>query len=152
MKYTSYTLFGLAALADASEKRVGQATAYSSNSAGNYKLSSISPPVQRGGSSGSESTWKLNIDDTISGHKQTIVGFGAAVTDATVTSFNTLSSSTLQRLLSELMTGASANFALLRHTIGASDLSGDPAYTYDDNGGSVTWVTVELRWLKCWLL
>ncbi|KAJ5111506.1 Endo-1-6-beta-D-glucanase neg1 [Penicillium argentinense] len=51
----------------------------------------ISPPVQRGGSSVSESTWKISIDDTNCGHKQTIVGFGAAVTDATVTSFNTLS-------------------------------------------------------------
>lgn len=34
------------------------------------------------------------------------------------------------------MTSAGADFSLMRHTIGASDLSGDPAYTYDDNGGS----------------
>jgi glucosylceramidase len=33
------------------------------------------------------------------------------------------------------MTSAGADFSLMRHTIGASDLSGDPAYTYDDNGG-----------------
>jgi glucosylceramidase len=117
-------------------KRATAASAYCSNSDGNYKLSPIAPPVQGSGSPGSESTWKLSIDDTPSGHKQTIVGFGAAVTDATVTSFNTLSSSTLQQLLNELMTGAGAGFALLRHTIGASDLSGDPSYTYDDNGNS----------------
>lgn len=33
-----------------------------------------------------------------------------------------------------MMTSASANFRLMRHTIGASDLSGDPAYAYDGNG------------------
>lgn len=139
MKSTVYTLLGLAAVSQASpaEKRAGTASAFSSNSAGNYKLSSIATPVQGAGSPGSESTWKLTIDDTSSGHKQTIVGFGAAVTDATVISFNTLSSSSLQTLLNQLMTGSGADFSLMRHTIGASDLSNDPAYTYDDNGGSV---------------
>jgi glucosylceramidase len=115
--------------------RAAGAQAYASNSAGNYKLSSIAAPVQGNGSPG-PSTWNLSIDDTSSGYKQKITGFGAAVTDATVTSFNELSSSTLNELLNELMTSAGANFALMRHTIGASDLSGDPAYTYDDNGGN----------------
>ncbi|CEJ57397.1 Putative Beta-1,6-glucanase [Penicillium brasilianum] len=137
MVYAAWTLLGLAVLGHAApEKRAGSASAYSSNSAGNYKLSSVAAPVQGSGSPGSESTWKLSIDDTSSGHKQTIVGFGAAVTDATVTSFNTLSSSNLQTLLQDLMTSSGADFSLMRHTIGASDLSGDPAYTYDDNGGS----------------
>lgn len=112
------------------------ATAYASNSAGNYKLTSIAAPVQGAGSPGSESTWNLSIDDTSSGYKQKITGFGAAVTDATVASFNELSASTLSQLLNELMTGAGASFSLMRHTIGASDLSADPAYTYDDNGGN----------------
>lgn len=53
----------------------------------------------------------------------------------TVTSFNTLSEDTLSELLNTIMTSDGANFSLMRHTIGASDLSGDPAYTYDDNGG-----------------
>ncbi|PTU22257.1 hypothetical protein P175DRAFT_0507125 [Aspergillus ochraceoroseus IBT 24754] len=119
------------------EHATSAASAYCSNSGGNYKLSSVAAPVQGSGNPGSESTWKLSVDDTATGHKQTIVGFGAAVTDATVTSFNTLSSSSLQELLNELMTSNGANFALMRHTIGASDLSGDPAYTYDDNGGTV---------------
>lgn len=132
---TVVSLLSLAAVSYALEKRAS-ASAYSSNSAGNYKLSSITAPVQGAGDPGSTSTWKLSIDDTSSGHKQTIVGFGGAVTDATVTSFNTLSSSDLQDLLNTLMTDSGANFALMRHTIGASDLSGDPAYTYDDNGGS----------------
>jgi O-glycosyl hydrolase len=118
------------------EARASSAQAYASNSNGQYKLSSIAAPVQGAGSPGSESTWKLSIDDTSSGYKQKITGFGAAVTDATVTTFNTLSSSTLSQLLNELMTSAGADFALMRHTIGASDLSGDPAYTYDDNGGA----------------
>lgn len=111
------------------------ASAFASNSAGNLKLSSIAAPVQGPGTPG-PSTWKLSIDDTPSGHKQTITGFGAAVTDATVTSFNTLSSASLSSLLSQLMTSAGADFSLMRHTIGASDLSGDPAYTYDDNGNN----------------
>lgn len=136
MRHTICAILGFAALSYAAEKRANSASAYSSNSGGNYKLSPIAAPVQGSGDPGSESTWKLSIDDTSSGHKQTIVGFGAAVTDATVSSFNTLDSSTLQNLLNELMTGAGADFSLMRHTIGASDLSGDPAYTYDDNGGS----------------
>lgn len=134
--HTIFTLLGLAALSYAAEKRAASASAYSSNSAGNYKLSSITGPVKGAGDAGSESTWKLSIDDSSSGHKQTIVGFGAAVTDATVTSFGTLSSSKLQSLLNDLMTDSGAGFSLMRHTIGASDLSGDPAYTYDDNGGA----------------
>lgn len=115
--------------------RAAGAQAYASNQAGNYKLTSIAAPVQGNGSPGS-STWNLSIDDTSSGYKQKITGFGAAVTDATVTAFNELSASTLSQLLNELMTGAGASFSLMRHTIGASDLSGDPAYTYDDNGGN----------------
>ncbi|KAJ5917886.1 glucan endo-1-6-glucosidase BGN16.3 [Penicillium verhagenii] len=133
---TAVSLLGLAAVSHALEKRTS-ASAYSSNSAGTYKLTSITAPVQGAGDPGSSSTWKLTIDDTSSGYKQTIVGFGGAVTDATVTSFNTLSSANLEALLNDLMTDAGANFAMMRHTIGASDLSGDPAYTYDDNGGSV---------------
>ncbi|KAJ5730576.1 beta-1-6-glucanase [Penicillium malachiteum] len=133
---TTVALLGFAAGSYALEKRAS-ASAYSSNSAGTYKLSSITAPVQGAGDPGSSSTWKLSIDDTSSGYKQTIVGFGAAVTDATVESFNTLSDSNLQDLLNDLLTDSGASFSLMRHTIGASDLSGDPVYTYDDNGGSV---------------
>lgn len=118
-------------------KRVTTPAAYCSNSDGSYALTSITAPVQGAGSAGTESTWDLTIDDTSSGYKQTVTGFGAAVTDATVTSFNTLSSETLDELLNLLMTSAGANFNLVRHTIGASDLSGDPVYTYDDNDGAV---------------
>ncbi|KAG0645223.1 hypothetical protein D0Z07_8804 [Hyphodiscus hymeniophilus] len=115
--------------------RQAGATAFASNSGGNLKLSSVAAPVQGAGSPGS-TTWDLSIDDTSSGYKQKITGFGGAVTDATVTSFNTLSSGTLSTLLNDLMTSAGAGFSLMRHTIGASDLSADPVYTYDDNGGA----------------
>lgn len=119
-------------------KRAASASAYCSNG-NNYQLSSIPPPVQGNGSPGSESTWQLTVDDTSTGYKQSIVGFGAAVTDATVTNFNMLASSSQQSLLNDLITTSGNNgagFALMRHTVGASDLSGDPAYTYDDNGGN----------------
>lgn len=108
------------------------AAAYCTNSNLQYKVSPISAPVQGSGNPGSSSTWDLTIDDTGNGNRQIITGFGAAVTDATVSSFNSLASGTLTSLLQEL-----SHFSLLRHTIGASDLSGDPAYTYDDNGGNV---------------
>lgn len=52
--------------------------------------------------------------------------FIAAVTDATVSIFNALSSSQQASLLNDLFTtstNAGAGFNLLRHTIGASDLS-----------------------------
>lgn len=107
------------------------AAAYCTNSDLTYKLSSIAAPVQGSGNAGSSSTWALTVDDTGNGNRQSITGFGAAVTDATVTSFDSLASETLTTLLQEL-----SHFSLMRHTIGASDLSGDPAYTYDDNGGN----------------
>ena len=113
------------------------AAAYCSDESGNYKLSPITAPVMVKNSSSvgwnssstqasnSSSTWKLTINDTPSGYKQKITGFGAEITDATVESFNTLSSDQLESLLN----------TMFRHTIGASDLSADPAYTYDDNNG-----------------
>lgn len=66
---------------------------------------------------------------------QTVTGFGATVTDATVESFNMLSSSALQELLSDIFTtsGDGIGLSLMRHTIGASDLS-PSVYTYNDNG------------------
>jgi glucosylceramidase len=109
--------------------------AFASNSAGTYKLSAVAAPVRGTGSPGSSSTWKLSINDQASGHKQTIAGFGAAVTDATVAVFNALPADKLSSLLNQLMTDAGANFQLMRHTIASSDLSADPAYSYDDNGG-----------------
>ena len=100
-----------------------------------YQLSRIRGPLQ-GNTTGGNSDWNLSIDDTPSGHKQTVTGFGAAVTDATVTSMNSLPNDQLNNLLDDLFGADGVQFSLLRHTIGASDLSADPVYTYDDNGGN----------------
>ncbi|KAI1171880.1 beta-1,6-glucanase Neg1 [Nemania sp. FL0916] len=113
------------------------AAAWASSSDGAYKLSSWQAPVQGTGSPGSYSTWSFTVNDGSSGHKQTVKGFGAAVTDATVSVFNGLSSASQTSLLNSLLTSSGAGFSLFRHTIASSDLSADPAYTYDDNGGSV---------------
>lgn len=113
------------------------ASAYCTSKDTTYKLSSFDAPVSGAGDANGMSTWSLTVDDTSAGHKQKITGFGAAVTDATVSTFNALSDDDLATLLNTLMTGSGADFSLMRHTIAASDLSADPAYSYDDNGGSV---------------
>jgi O-glycosyl hydrolase len=111
------------------------ASSYCSDSSGKYQLESITAPVEGYGDPGPTAhTWNLTIDDTVSGYKQIIKGFGATVTDATVASFNNQTNSTLDKLLNYLLTDDGANFSLMRHTIGSSDLS-PVTYTYDDNNG-----------------
>ncbi|EFX00566.1 O-glycosyl hydrolase [Grosmannia clavigera kw1407] len=113
--------------------------AFCTSEDGQYKLSALTVPVLNDTSEqfGADSTWSLSVDDTSSGYKQRITGFGAAVTDATVAVFGALNDSMLDTLLSELLTtrasDAAVGFRLFRHTIASSDLSADPAYTYDDN-------------------
>ncbi|KAJ4391022.1 Endo-1,6-beta-D-glucanase neg1 [Gnomoniopsis smithogilvyi] len=119
------------------EQRDGTAASYCSSSDGTYALTSFDAPVSGTGDASNLSTWQLSVDDTSSGYKQKITGFGAAVTDATVAVFNSLSDDKLSELLDTLLTSSGADFGLLRHTIGSSDLSADPAYSYDDNGGNV---------------
>ncbi|KAI0888524.1 glycoside hydrolase family 30 protein [Annulohypoxylon maeteangense] len=118
--------------------RVGQAAAqaFTTTSDLKNKLSAVDPPLPGIGNPGGASTWSLSIDDTEAGYKQKISGFGGSVTDATVTVLNALSSDLRSQLLKELLTSDGANLSLLRHTIAASDLSGPPAYTYDDNSNS----------------
>ncbi|KAI0173087.1 glycoside hydrolase family 30 protein [Hypoxylon sp. FL1284] len=109
------------------------AQAYASTSDLTHKLTAVDAPVSGSGSPGDASQWSLSIDDSNAGYKQTIKGFGGSVTDATVTVINALASDQRSQLLRELLTDDGANFSLLRHTIAASDLSGPPAYTYDDS-------------------
>lgn len=131
------TLFSNSASAASLVKsRASPASAYYSSSDGKYALTSFDVPVSGTGDSNGLSRWTLNVDDTSSGFKQKITGFGAAVTDATVATFNSLPDDKLSELLDTLMTSSGANFGLMRHTIASSDLSADPAYSYDDNGGS----------------
>lgn len=112
------------------------AAAYCSSSDSVYQLSSVDAPVSGAdGNTDGLDTWSLSVDDSSAGHKQTIKGFGAAVTDATVSVFNELGDDDLATLLDTLMTSNGADFGVMRHTIGASDLTGDPVYTYDDNNG-----------------
>ncbi|KAI0441582.1 glycoside hydrolase family 30 protein [Xylaria telfairii] len=138
--YTSFlTLLAVSqalALPSAStvQSRAAAPAAYVTTSDLSRKLSSAAAPVSGRGTGGS-STWDLTIDDTASGHKQTIIGFGGSVTDATVTVMNALSTDKRNQLIRELLTQDGADFSFLRHTIASSDLSGPPAYTYDDAGG-----------------
>ncbi|OIW33048.1 putative beta-1,6-glucanase Neg1 [Coniochaeta ligniaria NRRL 30616] len=110
--------------------------AYASTADGKYKISPYSAPVLGPGSPGNSSTWDLSIDDTPSGYKQKVTGFGAALTETTVDVFDKLPADQLAQLLKELMTSEGNNFAIMRHTIGSSDLSPEPAMSYDDNGGN----------------
>lgn len=114
---------------------VNAASSFASSADGRYQLSAAQAPVLNAANPGIDN-WKFTIKEK-TGKKQTVKGFGAAVTDATVTAFNKLSASARTQLLNDLMTPSGINFNLLRHTIASSDLSGDPAYTYDDAGGNV---------------
>lgn len=119
------------------EPRASAASAYCSSRDGTYTLTPFDAPVPGPGTANGQSTWALSVDDTAAGHKQQITGFGAAVTDATVATFNSLPAEKLDALLATLMTSAGADFSLVRHTIASSDLSADPAYSYADSGPSM---------------
>lgn len=134
---TAALLASSASAAALERPRSSTATSYCSSGDSVYQLSPFDAPVSGAGSAGGLSTWQLTVDDTSSGYKQEITGFGAAVTDATVSVFNTLSDDDLSTLLTTLLTSSGADFGMMRHTIASSDLSADPVYTYDDNGGAV---------------
>lgn len=106
-------------------------SATASSSDGQLKLSPADAPVKGAGNPGSASTWKLTVDDTPSGRRQQVTGFGAAVTDATVAVFKALSGDQRAAALRDLFSADGLGFSLMRHTIGSSDLSGN-VYTYDD--------------------
>ena len=119
------------------QPRQSSAQAFASSSDLSLALSSYSAPTLNGGNQGSISkTWQLTVDDTPSGHKQSVTGFGAAITDSTVSVFNSLSSSAQSQLLQDLFTSNGVDFSLMRHTIASSDLSPN-SYTYDDSNGQV---------------
>lgn len=122
--------------------------AFCSNAAGSYKVDNITAPSKFNAGSNTNinivpswstnaniTAWNLTVDDSESGYKQVVTGFGATVTDATVSSLSLQSNETQKAILQQLVTGDGANFTLIRHTIGSSDLSSE-AYTYDDNNGA----------------
>ncbi|KAF2217435.1 glycoside hydrolase family 30 protein [Cercospora zeae-maydis SCOH1-5] len=121
------------------QTRQSAASAICSNYNGTYRLTRLTAPARGSGSPPAGATlWNLSLNDTSAAYRQSVTGFGAAITDATVVNWNKLSSNQQTSLMNVLMTSGpanSANFSLMRHTIGSSDLSAT-AYTYDDNNGS----------------
>lgn len=115
-----------------------RASAIASNYNGTYKLTNITAPARGAGTQPAGSQpWGLFLNDTAAAYRQNVTGFGAAVTDATVVNWNRLTSAQQTSLMNVLMTAGqsnSANFSLMRHTIGGSDMSATN-YTYDDNNG-----------------
>jgi glucosylceramidase len=133
MLLSALTVLATTSIGALAAERRAAAQSWTSTADGRYKLSSYDAPVIGGGNPGLDN-WKFTIRE--SALKQEIKGFGAAVTDGTVTAFNRLSSGQRAEVLRDLTTDSGINFNLMRHTIASSDLSGDPAYTYDDNGGN----------------
>lgn len=112
-------------------RRQSGPSAIVSSSDGQYKLSPGTAPVQGAGDPGSGSTWSIRVDDTASGHKQSVTGFGAAITDATVSVFNALPAAQRAAAMHDVFSSDGLGFSLMRHTIAASDLSAT-VYSYDD--------------------
>lgn len=69
-------------------KRQTSAESYVTSSDGKYSLSSYTAPVSGAGSTTISSTWKLTVDDTSSGYKQSITGFGGMVSNFIQANFN----------------------------------------------------------------
>lgn len=109
---------------------------FSSNDNGSLKFANQDAPVSGSGNSNGQQTVALTMDDTSSGARQSITGFGVAVTDSTLQVYNALSSDRKASFITDMVGSSGANFQLLRHTIASSDLTANE-YSYDDNGGQV---------------
>lgn len=103
---------------------------------GNLQFASQAAPVSGAGNANGASTWVLTMDDTNAGAKQTITGFGTAVTDSTLLVYNALSDQRKSDFVNDMVGPDGGNFQLIRHTIASSDLSPNE-YSYDDNNGQV---------------
>lgn len=131
MRAALLSLLATSGASAASLDRRAGAQAYASTGDGRLQLSQVDAPVL-GGSNPGIDNWDFHIFEQ-SGKKQTVKGFGACVTDSTVTAFNQMPANVRDQVITDLMTPSGLNFNLMRHTIASSDLSGDPAYSYDDN-------------------
>jgi glucosylceramidase len=83
--------------------------------------------------------WRISNSNSLTGihvdpgqHKQEILGFGAALTDASCYLLEKLNSQEREALLSELFGGAGLRFSVVRTCMGASDYS-TSAYSYDES-------------------
>ena len=95
-------------------------------------------PVLGGDSWRETDRWSLHVDDTAAGARQSILGFGAAWTDATVRVFDSLDAAIQQSVLQKLFSPTDGiSLSLVRHTIGQSDLTPPDLgrWSFDDNGG-----------------
>jgi hypothetical protein len=61
------------------EKNSISPQAYITSADGAYSLSAYTAPVMGPGSTTISSTWALSVDDTGSGHRQQITGFGGMI-------------------------------------------------------------------------
>ena len=101
-------------------------------------VQALSPCTPASPGFSAEAEWELSILDA-TGMRQTIDGFGAAWTDATVEVFNSLSTDSQRSLLNELYGDGGIRMRLSRHTAGQSDLSpaGIGPWSYDESSGDV---------------
>lgn len=83
--------------------------------------------------------WRVSSSNSLTGihldpgqHKQEILGFGAALTDASCYLVDKLKSQEREALLSELFGTAGLRFSVVRTCMGASDYS-TSAYSYDES-------------------
>lgn len=67
--------------------------------------------------------WGLGADNTTAGRQQTMVGFGAAITDTAVYVLSKLSASQQLSFLNDFFTTTGISLNFMRHTIGSSDLT-----------------------------
>lgn len=74
--------------------------------------------------------YRVVVDDA-HGRMQEMLGFGHAWTDSTVDVFTELDADVFDQVMNDLFGEHGNNMGMMRHTIGASDLSGVP-YSYDD--------------------
>lgn len=98
--------------------------------------SSLSPAVAPQKGALQNPQWKLTVDDTASGQRQEVDGFGAAWTGATVQVFNDLPSNLQSDVMQDLFGEGGIRLGLMRHTIGQSDLTPGwwGRWSYDENG------------------
>mmetsp|Transcript_59258 Transcript_59258/g.163628 ORF Transcript_59258/g.163628 Transcript_59258/m.163628 type:complete len:467 (-) Transcript_59258:355-1755(-) len=131
----AFALFMVGVAASWGATTSGGATCTSTNSDLSQALSSCSAPTW---GLAADSNWVVTIYDQ-TGDRQTIDGFGAAWTDATVEVFDSLSAESQEQLLGELFGDSddSISMKLSRHTVGQSDLTPEDigAWSYDETSG-----------------
>jgi len=102
-----------------------------------HKLTQITGP-SAGTLKGADFT--LTVDDSSSGYKQKIDGFGAAWTDATVEVFDELSKADQESVLEDLFGESGIGIRFMRHSMGETDMSpkwigNDGTWSFDVNNG-----------------